>query len=631
MNFIEFATKNVIRNIRAYFAYFLSSTISASLLFSFTMVVFHPNLKSNEIPDYLIRVLQVTEVIAYLVLFFFVFYSVSVFLKSRYSEFGTLYILGTSKSQIRKLIFMENTIISTVAGIAGIIIGLIFSKLFLMITSRLLGIKVLEFYIPIKAIIINFFAFGIMGVLISMFASFIVKENEVLKLLKGTRAPKKEPKTSPILAMSSLILLGIGYYLAITAVKDNVINLVIPITSMVILATYLLFSEFNVFAIKLLKNNRYLYRKNITLLWVSNLYYKIKDNTRMFFLITITTAIAFTSIGGIYAFWRDVENQVEMAFPHAFYYSIDNKNENEETSNSKSTHEERINFIKDSLKNNNIQYSIVEGYIKPIILDGSVVKMGLINESTYKELANALGIEPMNIKEGEALVGGPLEEHPRNTIDIGDKVVKVTGKVKKRIMPALYEDVYIVKDDLYNSINLKAVEQKFYSFHVENYIETLDISKTFQEKYNGTLNEPIYIFLSKAGMLEDSKVNYGTVMFLAIILGIIFFVTTGSFVYNKLYMDTEEDKKKYEQLNKIGLTYGEIKKISTIEIGVLFLLPYIVAVIHGLFALGGLKNAFHIEVTSAAFLVMGSFLLIQVIYFLIIRGKYLSEIRQLIK
>lgn len=93
MNFREFATKNVHRNAKAYFAYFLSSSISAALLFSFTMIIFHPDFVVLKLPQYLKNTFNMTTVIAYLFLCFFVFYSVSVFLKSRYKEFGILYIL----------------------------------------------------------------------------------------------------------------------------------------------------------------------------------------------------------------------------------------------------------------------------------------------------------------------------------------------------------------------------------------------------------------------------------------------------------------------------------------------------------------------------------------------------------
>lgn len=60
MNFKEFAIKNVVRNTRAYFAYFLSSTISAALLFSFTMLVLHPNLDVTIFPEYLRKAFKLT-------------------------------------------------------------------------------------------------------------------------------------------------------------------------------------------------------------------------------------------------------------------------------------------------------------------------------------------------------------------------------------------------------------------------------------------------------------------------------------------------------------------------------------------------------------------------------------------
>ncbi|EKN41744.1 peptide ABC transporter permease, partial [Clostridium botulinum CFSAN001627] len=45
-------------------------------------------------------------------------------------------------------------------------------------------------------------------------------------------------------------------------------------------------------------------------------------------------------------------------------------------------------------------------------------------------------------------------------------------------------------------------------------------------------------------------------------------------------------------------------------------------------ALSALKNAFEMDVSLVAFFVMGSFLIIQIIYFFIIRGNYLLDIKR---
>ena len=516
MDFITFAYKNVSRNIKAYFAYFLSTCISSALFFSFTMFLFHPN--KGQFKSYIGKAILVTEIIAYLFLFFFVFYSVSVFLKSRYKEFGVLYIIGISKKQLYNMIFIENIIINAVATLGGIIIGLVFSKIYLVIIERLLRLSSLSFYFPVKAIVITFASFILLGVFVSLFTSFIIKENEVLKLLKGTKAPKTEPKTSIFLAVLGFSMLIIGYYSALTVSKQNLDKIILPVVVMVIFATYLLFSHLSVFFIRLLKKNRTFYLKNINLLLISNLFYKIKDNSRMFFLIAITSTVAFTFIGSSFAFWKNTLGDIEKRYPYDFTYT---------TFGQSAKLKEEINFLEHTLKEENYDY----------------------------------------------------------------KKVKI--------------------EDTYN-------------FQIKDWSYTYKVYDKYFDKYG---DDQFSLLLSKSHIYETEKRAYGTIMFLSIFIGILFFVTSGSFIYNKFYMDEEVDKQKYVQLNKIGLTYNEIKKVVTLEIGVLFLLPYIVAVIHSSLALTVLKNVFNINVTGAAFLVMGSFLLVQILFFLFIRERYLSEIR----
>ncbi|MCS4468756.1 hypothetical protein JTS96_10530 [Clostridium botulinum] len=172
---------------------------------------------------------------------------------------------------------------------------------------------------PVKAIIITFLAFVLMGILISIFTTYMIKEDEVLNLLKGTQKPKSEPKTSNIIAILCVVLLLGGYYFSITSTMNNIAYRIIPVTVVVIIGTYLLFSQLSVFVIKILKKNREFYMNKTKVLWISTLLYRIKDNTRMFFLITITSAMAFTSIGAVSAFWINKEAEVDKNFPQAFF------------------------------------------------------------------------------------------------------------------------------------------------------------------------------------------------------------------------------------------------------------------------------------------------------------------------
>lgn len=616
MNFREFATNNVKRNARAYFAYFLSSTISAALLFSFTMIIFHPGFNADMLPPYLKKALYMTTVIAYLFLCFFVFYSISVFLKSRYKEFGTLYIIGASKRQVQKLICIENIIISMAAAVLGVLVGLVFSKILLAASGKLLGYNALNFYIPVKAVTITLCAFVIIGIVISVFCSYIIKEGKVLSLLKGTKRPRVEPKTSTSLSFICVGLLIAGYFLSITTTEATISYRIIPVTIMVIAATYLLFSQLSVFIIKLIKKNKKLYMKKTNVLWVSNLLYRIKDNTRMFFLITITTAVALTAIGSVYAYWRDKEHQIEINFPEAFFFSNTNKNKIGM----------KTDFVEKSLKDTGVAYTKVNEEFKSVIPKGEKNKVSIISEECYKKLASSLELSTDAFNENETIIVTSIINNRNQSIAFNEAELQVSKVNEEGILPAFYGDIYVVKDDMYKRID--GTICYFGGINVKNYKETLNVCRKYNNSFGSDEIDKNNKSFLKAYILESTKIGYGVILFSAIFIGLIFFATTGSFLYNKCYMDVIEDKKKYKQLNKIGLTYTEIKKVLNIEIGVLFLLPYIIAVIHFVFAMSSLKYAFDIKITVPILQVTGIMLVVQTIYYFIIRKNYLLEVKK---
>jgi putative ABC transport system permease protein len=466
--------------------------------------------------------------------------------------------------------------------------------------------------------IITLSAFMIIGIIISAFCSFIIREDKVLGLLKGTKKPRPEPKASVILAIICVGLLVVGYFLSITCTEATIPYRIIPVTVMVVAATYLLFSQLSVFIIKLLKRNRSLYMKKTTVLLVSNLLYRVKDNTRMFFLITITTTVALSAIGSVYAYWRDKEDQININFPQAFFFS--------NTYENKSKVALKVDFIENSLINEGIEYTKLSDeimFVKPVADKDNVVVM---KEEVYKKIAATLLLDSISFNENETIGFGSFVGNGKENIILDNFELQTVEKSNKRVLPTFYGDVYIVKDNVYKKI--KGIKIYFGMLNAINFKDTLDICKSYYSNFEKDERNKLYNNLLKAYILESTKIAYGIILFSVIFIGLIFFVTTGSFLYNKCYMDVIEDKKKYKQLNKIGLTYSEIKKILNIEIGVLFLLPYIIAVIHFSFAISSLKYAFDIKITSPALQVIGIMLIVQIIYFFIIRNSYLIEIRK---
>ena len=111
-------------------------------------------------------------------------------------------------------------------------------------------------------------------------------------------------------------------------------------------------------------------------------------------------------------------------------------------------------------------------------------------------------------------------------------------KGDSRITALLYDDVYVVKDALYNMVSEKDESSAIYIYQVEDWTKSYQVYDKYEEKYK---EEESSLLLSKSHIYESEKSAYGTLLFLTTFIGVIFFVASGSFIYNKFYMDEEAD------------------------------------------------------------------------------------------
>lgn len=214
MTFLQFAMNNVKRNARVYLAYFLSSVFTIMVFFSFAINLFHPTIASRK-GGALELILGQAEAVILVFSFLFIWISVSAFLKVRSREFGTLLLLGMSPQQLYRLIFLENMIIGGLAILTGIILGLVFAKLWLMVLSRLLADEFV-FYFPLTAIGLTVGLFVLIFLGISASTPYVIRTQNVRALLVGAKKPNREIHFSKVLAAVAILLLGMGYFMAIS-------------------------------------------------------------------------------------------------------------------------------------------------------------------------------------------------------------------------------------------------------------------------------------------------------------------------------------------------------------------------------------------------------------------------------
>lgn len=629
MTFRQFAFNNVTRNKRLYAAYFLSSMFIVMVFFTFAIFAFHPNLNIDAVGGNVSAGttfgLSVAGGIIYVFSFFFVLYSMSSFLQSRKKEFGLLMMQGMSMRQIRWMVFLENMLIGFFATLSGILLGLVFAKGILLVAENVLVIsEELNFYFPLMAIILTFASFILLFLFISFLVAFILRSKKLIDLIKGDKTSKGEPKASILLTIVAVILLASGYFTALYAKGMSVLMVMIPVIIVVIIGTYLLFTQLSVFIIGKLKKRESLFWRKTNMLLLSDLAFRMKDNARTFFMVAIISTVAFSAIGTLFGVQSYFTGNVKEMIPFSISYTpIDDNDDDKITKD--------LALINDTLREQDVEAGMEEidfHYFQQENDNGDTL---IVTQSDYNRFAKLYGQEIVEIQGDEVVVVpsniNMLEENHEELLSESVALVDGTTIQPTRLIEStVFNEVnafYIMNEQTYERLPDPSRNSMFFAWLAKGDVEEklIDVGAVFEERFE--VNEWFVV---------DYTINminqvYGPIMFVGLFIGIIFFVSAGSFLYFRLYTDLDEDKQKFQSIAKMGLTTKELKKVISRQTMILFFAPIIVALTHGAVALTALSHLFEYNMVEEATWVLGSFFVIQVIYFFIVRYFYTKQIK----
>ena len=656
MTFWQFAFKNVSRNSKAYFAYFVSSAFSIMVFFSFTVYAYHPRLQiMNKLQeqDPLMNLAGMAQFVIVLFSFFFLLYSIGTFLNVRKQQFGVLTVLGISHKQLKRLLFTENMIIGILAIFAGIQGGLVFSNFFLLVTSKLTNAKGLYLYWPTEAIIVTTVTFIILFFIVSTFTPMFIRTRKTTQLIKGTKKGDKEKKPSILISIFALICLTLCYYIAgypqgyVTeknVQNGSVVFIILSILPLVVVGTYLFFSQTFLLFIFILKRRRKFYMKQINMLWISDLTSRTRSNINVLFIVSMLSALAFTIIIGLFAANNNTKASILERYPFPFTYV---------TKGEDALEQKHIATIETELTNANFQYN----KYKSTVLKDTALKedVALMKMSDYNILAKQLKRPKITLDSTQVyiisryspkllnLVSNPFAK--QNTITLGSnkKEFHIKGFINKGIEPSFALPHLIVMQDNAIENMIPHIETiTIYNYFVESWENTIiptknmsrtisDDARNFQEKHKvEPIRVPFSIYTA-ADDLHYSKGNSIATFFIWTFLGFIFFIGAASVLYFRMYNDLTTERQKYITITKLGLTESEMFRSATIQLGILFFVPYIVAGVHTLFAVKFLQSMFSFSLFKETFIVLTLFGIIEIIFFFLIRSLYINKLSQHIK
>ncbi|OJD72400.1 FtsX-like permease family protein [Bacillus sp. NH11B] len=621
MNIRELAFRNVTRNRRTYSAYFLSSAFAIMAFFVYSFFAFHPALSAGQLGRYVFVSMSFAQSIIYLFTFFFILYSMGMFLKTRKRELGILMMLGMTKYQLKRIIFFENIMIGIGAIIFGILSGMLFSGVLIFVAQMILKLDIsLSYYIPMKAIVVTSIMFFILFIIISLFSAGMVRKNKIMKLFRGSAEAKPEPKASIISSILAVVLLSVGYVGALMSHGAMVFIMMIPVTTVVTIGTYLLYKQLSVFIIRLCKKSKRFYWTQTNIITLSDLAYRMRDNARMFFIVTIISTVAFSAIGTLVGFASMTKEIMDR--PIAFHYHSKKENTSEI---------QHIQMIDKGLKKYNIEASKINVSTKKTE-EQSLRSATFIKESDYKEYAKLIG-EPFNtVSNKEALFlsveipGPPMKERKEIALPNVNEQLKVKKVTSSSLSKILRGNVYVISNNQYDSLQDGFKEEKDYMYKTKGTKDEIEVGKELTHQIKSYQEHAT--FSAEEYDQNQSLQIAGPILFVGFFIGIVFFVCAGSFLYFRLFSDLEDDTRLFEMIRKVGLTRGELSKVVTIRLALLFFVPVGVATLHGAVALTALGQMFEYSLFKENTIVLSIFVSIQVLYFVIIRARYLKQLKE---
>ena len=617
LTLFNFAYNNIKRDFKNYLYHFLSCVFSVFIFFLFSTLAKHPALKIVESGSTIGIILFMASIVSMLFSFVLILYSVSNFLRNRSKQFAILNIIGASKGQFNKLIFFENIIISIFALLVGIITGIIFSKIFLMIAQSMINGLNLYFYFPLIPLLLTVFLMGGLFLLISLIAPVILRKKRIIDLLKKEELAERNYFLLSLAAV--IVILSPTIYFHI---KKEFFTFIYILDLLSCISTsYFIFNLiFNVYNFFMEKSGRIYVNNN--LIKLSNFKYKVNTNIKTMAATMILFSIILTAFVYIVGAPMNVTEDTEKIMPYSYMYA----NWEDEAEG-----ERKAKLIADELKSADGFKKLTISYAE-LKNKARTVRHIILSNTMYNEVADFLNREKINLSDNEYfLVGVDGKSKPilpdvvKNEIsDHG--ITKEIGTDKRIIsMSGYFTSVTVISDKSYESISSALVKDRIYAFTQSDLTnggseDLANIKKLigFEEGKESLIS---YIFYYDFENLTRRLVSYvGSILCISFLIGI------ASIIYSRLYSSVEEESKKYSIMIKMGLSKAELKDILASTLRWLFILPFITALIISWIIISIMNQIVVTSYTNLTIICSFIYLLTEFILYMTIKRKYQEKI-----
>lgn len=609
----KLAFTNIKNNGSLYLPYIISGIVTVAM---FYIMMFLNNSKGLEKiygSSYLTSIMALGVGIIAVFSYIFIFYTNSFIIKRRKKEIGVYNILGMEKRHIAKVMGIETVTVALIAIIGGIVTGILFSKLSILLLYKILAVKeTVKFEINFSTIINTFIVFGILYALTLIYNMMQIKLANPIELLRGGNVGEKEPKSKWLMAIIAVGCLAVAYYISITTENPlKVLSLFFVAVLLVIVGTYLLFIAGSIVFLKMLRKNKKFYYNKKHFAAVSGMIYRMKQNAGGLASICVLSTMVLVTIASTVSLYIGLDDELKARYPmeavsYVDYLKVD----------------ENVDTVRDHIK------QIIEDEGRTITDEKTYGYFNMLTKQNDNSLEKTSENDSLgngtyvNIVTKDALCNLEDTFDEKDIPELTDDSVAVYGmkkfnydsikilgrkfdvkeskyyKIKKDayISSGFTNEYYIVVNNMDTLTQIFDLQKEVYGDRAFTFRNTIgfDFDGTKQQKIDcvNKINKYLVSDAKKEigsgtayveGRAENEEAVYtlyGGLFFLGIFLGAMFLMVTVMIIFYKQTSEGYDDKDRYEIMEKVGMSNAEVKKSIQSQVRMVFFLPIVTAAIH---------------------------------------------------
>ena len=569
------------------------------------------------------RILRLGTVVIAVFALLFLFYTHAFLVRRREREFGLYNILGMGKGNIARVLLWETAITYGMTTAAGLLLGVALYKLAELGMVRLLQVQVTyTLSVSVSSLLATAALFAIIHVLILLDGLRRLRGVSAIALLRSENMGEKPPRAKWVLTAAGAVLLAGAYALAVS-IREPLAALLWFFTAviMVILATYMLFISGSVTLCRSLQRNKRYYYQPQHFVSVSSMAYRMKRNGAGLASVCILATMVLVMISSTTCLYFGQEKAVGSRYPHDLAVTVYGGEHLLDEAEVAGLRE----GVESTIFNFGGKVSNVAEYREVSIsglLDGGDIRIdstgASVTDSTHAIQIHFLPLEDYNAATGQSLTLGDGQvyvaalrtEFNSDTLSIDGGMVR---HVMKREIPMLggpavadiTPSLMVVVPDFERFVpELQSYLEDKYGWYPGaywNYGFDTDLPENQQADIDGVtpnLENALNRYLSgvssdwsvgvsvesKAGNRADFYGTYGGLFFLGIMLSIVFIFAAAAIIYYKQLSEGYEDQSRFDIMQKVGMTKGDIRRSINSQLLTVFSLPLVMAGLHLCFA-----------------------------------------------